>query len=266
MVGAAIGSQTAGSTIRPASFCGIAGFVPTYGRIPLDGVQYLAPVLDRLGLFARTVTDLHPLYQAFVADCGPLQPRPPSRVLVADGSTLMQVHPGMRDAVQRVADAIADQGVPVEPLGADELQRRCAEAQRVLMAYDAARTLGDLADQHHDQLSPELLALLADGAATPDTAYLTALDTTAWGRRQLEAALADGAVVLAPAATGPAPRGLDTTGDAAMNRPWHVLGLPELTLPAGTADGMPVGVQLVAALGADSRLLDVAAWTASLDS
>lgn len=264
MVGAALGSQTAGSTVRPASFCGIAGFVPTYGRVPLDGVQPLSPVLDRLGLLTRTVDDLRPLYQAFVDDAAPPQPRPPQRVLVADGTALTRVHPGMRDAVERVAAAVTDSGVPVEPLGADDLQRRCAEALRVIMAYDAARALGELAEENRDQVSEELLTLLDDGAATLDSAYLAALDTVASSRRELAAALADGAVVLAPAAPGPAPAGLGSTGDSVLNRPWHVLGLPEAALPAGTADGVPVGVQLVGALGADDRLLDVTAWTAEL--
>src|SRR5690606_33807875 len=117
---------------------------------------------------------------------------------------------------------------------------------------------------HRDQLSDALLGLVGDGAATSEADYLAALDTAATSRRELESDLADGAVILAPAAPGPAPRGIDTTGDPIMNRPWHLLGLPEAALPAGTADGVPVGVQLVAALGADERLLDVTAWVADL--
>ena len=260
MVPCAIGSQTAGSTVRPASYCGVVGFVPTFGRIPLDGVQQLAPALDRLGLFARTVGDVRVLYGVLTGDAAPADPRPPARVLVTDGSAVADVHPAMRDAVRRTADRLADLGVAVEPLDAAGLEREWTEAQRLVMAYDAARTLADVAATHRGELSAQLIELLDTGAAIPDAAYKAALDTAVTGRRTLDARLADGAVLLTPAATGPAPRDLTGTGDPAMSRPWHLLGVPELAVPAGDVDGLPIGVQLVGPYGADAALLDVGSW------
>ncbi|HEX6444140.1 MAG TPA: amidase [Streptosporangiales bacterium] len=262
MVPCAIGSQTAGSTVRPASFCGVVGFVASRGRLPLDGVQHLAPALDRLGLFARTVEDVRRLYAALVDDAAPPRPGPPARVLVTDGSAVADVHPGMRDAVRHAADRIAGLGVPVQPLDAAELEREWSEAQRVVMAYDAERTLADVAAEHRDQLSGRLLELLDTGAAIPDETFRKALDTAGAGRRTLDGRLAGGTVVLAPAAPGPAPRDLTATGDPAMSRPWHLLGVPQIAVPAGDVDGLPVGVQLVGAFGADDALLDAAAWLA----
>lgn len=263
MVPCAIGSQTAGSTVRPASFCGVVGFVPSEGRLPLGGVQHLAPTLDRLGLFARTVEDVRTLYAALVDDAAPPRPGPPPRVLVTEGSELADVHPGMGDAVRYTADQIACLGVPVEPLDASDLEREWSEAQQVMMAYDAARTLADVAAEHRDQLSKRLLELIDTGAATPEQTYRDALDTAAKGRRTLDERLAGGTVVLAPAALGPAPHDhLAGTGDPAMSRAWHLLGVPEIAIPAGDVDSLPVGVQLVGAFGTDDALLDAAAWLA----
>lgn len=262
MVPSAIGSQTAGSTVRPASYCGVVGLVPSEGRLPFDGVQHLAPALDRLGLFARTVEDVHVLYRAIADDAAPPHPGPPPRVLVTDGSAVADVHPAMRDALRHTADRIADLGVPVEPLDAAEPEREWSQAQSVVMAYDAARTLADVAAAHRDQLSARLVELLDTGAATSDETYHAALEVAANGRHTLDTWLDGGAVVLAPAATGPAPRDLTATGDPAMSRPWHLLGVPEITVPAGDVDGLPLGVQLVGAYGADDALLDAAAWLA----
>ncbi|MBO0826373.1 MAG: amidase [Streptosporangiales bacterium] len=262
MVPCAIGSQTAGSTVRPASYCGVVGFVPGEGRLALDGVQHLAPSLDRLGLFARTVEDVRVLYTAIADDAAAPRPGPPPRVLVSDGTAVADVHPAMRYAVRHAADRIADLGVPVEPFDAADLERDWSRAQSVVMAYDAARTLADVAAAHRDQLSERLVELLDTGAATPDETYRAALAAAADGRRTLDDRLDGGAVLLAPAATGPAPRDLTATGDPAMSRPWHLLGGPEIALPAAETEGLPVGVQLVGAYGADDALLDAAAWLA----
>lgn len=263
MVPCALGTQTAGSTVRPASFCGIAGFVPTYGALPLEGAQHLAPALDRLGLLARSVDDLAPLYQVLAGAPDPSPPRPPIRVLVTDGSELADVHPAMRATVRRVADTLSGLGVPVAPLDAADLMRRCAAAQQVVMAYDAARTLGDIVAEHRSELSPQLLELVDTGAATPEATFRDALDTADAAHEELTSALGAGAVILAPGAVGPAPPGIDATGDPAMSRPWHLLGLPAAALPAGAVDGLPLGVQLVGARDGDDALLAVARWVAA---
>lgn len=261
MAPCALGTQTAGSTVRPASFCGIAGFVPTFGALPLDGTQHLAPLLDRLGLLARTVDDLVPLHRVLAGASEPPAPRPPARVLVTDGSEIADVHPEMRATVRRVADALSALGVPVAALDSAELMRRTAAAQQVVMAYDAARTLADVVAEHRGELSPQLLELVDGGAATPEATFREALDTADAAHAEL--ALGTDVVILAPAAVGPAPHDIDATGDPAMSRPWHLLGLPAVALPAGSVDGLPLGVQLVGARESDESLLAMARWTAA---
>ncbi|MQA78002.1 MAG: amidase [Streptosporangiales bacterium] len=263
MVPCALGTQTAGSTVRPASFCGIAGFVPTYGALPIDGTQHLAPLLDRLGLLARTVDDLVPLYQVLSGIAHPSPLRPPARVLVTDGSELADVHPAMRATVRRVADTLTGLGVPVAPLDAADLMRRCAAAQQVVMAYDAARTLADVVAEHRRELSAPLLELLDAGAATPEASFREALATADAAHEELAPTLGADVVILAPGAVGPAPRGIRATGDPAMSRPWHLLGLPAVALPAGDVDGLPLGVQLVGARDTDGSLLAAARWLAT---
>lgn len=257
----AVGTQTAGSVVRPASFCGVAGYALPRGRVPYDGIAALAPGLDTVGLFAATVADVA-LARVALDGRGPVGPatRPP-RLLAWDGTDLADVEPSMRaahaDAVARCRAAGAD----VEDLAAalgGESARRLAADHRTIMAAEAAASV-----PASDRLGPHLTAFVAEGRAV-DPAALTAARTRADAARTVMLELLDEVdALLAPGALGVAPRGLASTGDPAMSRPWHLLGLPALAVP-GRRDpaGLPLGLQLLGHPDREDALLATGAWLA----
>jgi amidase len=260
MVPAALGTQTAGSIIRPASYCGVVGYKPSRGLVPLDGTSPLAPQsLDTIGLVVRTAADLPILAAALgVPVASPPSPRPLRIGLCrteAWPTAAAESHAAVEGAAQRLARA----GAAV----AEEHERfeGLCEAQREIMAFEACRAWRDRLAGHLDRLSPQLRGLLAEGEAITPARHARALALRDDGLRRLPAILARFDVLLTPAVLGEAPAGLASTGDPAMNRVWTLLGLPCLTLPAAEGPhGLPVGVQLVGAPGGDAGLLAAAGW------
>jgi len=262
MVPAALGSQTAGSVLRPASFCGVVGLKPSHGLLPLAGVSPLAPSLDTLGCFARSALDLPLLLAGLGAPVAP--PPPPARWRV--GICRTEAWPAAaaetREAVERAARSLAGAGARVAEVA--ERFDGLSEAQRTVMAAEAAVALGDLR-VHGDRLSPQIRELLAAGDAVTSSQLSAARAAAAAGRRVLAALFAEWDVLLTGSALGEAPVGLGATGDPALNRIWTLLGAPCVSLPTGRGpSGMPVGVQLVGPVGGDGLLLAAAAWAEAL--
>jgi uncharacterized membrane protein/Asp-tRNA(Asn)/Glu-tRNA(Gln) amidotransferase A subunit family amidase len=234
----AVGTQTAGSVVRPASFCGVAGLAVARGSLPTDGVAPLAPGLDTLGLFAATVADLAEARAALggpaVGDAGDAP-----RLATWDGTEVADVTPAMREAHARVADRARAAGFVVEPWPV--AMHQAAVDQRTIMAAEAAATVPDAPG-----LGPKLRELLAEGRAVPAAELAAARERSAATRAVVLEHLAAVDAVLAPGALGVAPAGIDHTGDPAMSRPWHVVGLPALAVPgARDVDGLPLGLQLL---------------------
>ena len=261
MVPAALGTQTAGSVIRPASFCGVVGMKLTHGAVPLDGVIRLAPSLDTLGLFARHPRDLPPLLAALgLPAAEPRLARPP-RLGLCRTEQWPLAEPETRAIVEGAAASLARAGAEVREVDLDPVLRGLFDAQRTIMAVEAARSLGELRREHEAELSPVLLDLLRAGEATPEREYREAERLARRAREALPGALSGTEALLTPAAIGEAPPGLASTGDPAFNRVWTLLGVPCVSVPAGTGRaGMPVGVQLVAGRGRDHALAAVAAF------
>lgn len=232
----ALGSQTAGSLTRPAAFCGTAGYVPPVGAWPTDGIQGLSPTLDAPGILAPDVDALLPL----VAAVDGTRPAGDPEIGVWHATELVDIAPELTAALNATADRLGAGATPVTGLDTAYL----AELHACVMAYEAARTLAAEA-RTPQALSAPLRALLDRGAATPDGDYRIALDTRADLRSRALTRL-DATVVLAPAAPGPAPRGLGATGSPILSRPWQFLGLPTITIP-GHRDrhGLPLGLQLI---------------------
>jgi len=267
----AIGSQTAGSVIRPAAFCGVLGFKPTRGRVDLDGVKALSRALDTLGWFAREPDDLEVL--GVVLDDGwpegpslraaEADPEPPA-VALARTPWWDRAGDDGRRAVEDAADGLRDAGARLREL---ELPARFAglvEAQQDVMAFDMARSLAWEHEHHGDELSDVLRALLERGRTIDRAAADRGVALGHECRALLAGHLAPGEALLVPAVVGEPPA-FDggTTGDPLFCRPWTLLGVPALAVPAGTgASGAPVGVQLVAPAGADAELLVAGAWAA----
>nr|WP_168512157.1 amidase [Streptomyces sp. S1D4-11]QIY98891.1 amidase [Streptomyces sp. S1D4-11] len=245
----ALGSQTAGSLTRPASYCGVAGFVvPAGGSLDTTGFVGLSHSLDAVGLLTPTVADLRLVYGALTgSDRLTHPPEAPTRPRLAvwSGGELAEISQDMRAALVRsVEDAVANGAVLVD-VDWPALTPRLVEAHVTVMAYEAARMLAE-ESTHPDRLSAPLNELLAYGRSIGTGDYEHARSVARRERSTVLALLGDVDAVLGPAAPGAAPKGLTATGSPVLSRPWQLLGLPALTVP-GHRDvrGMPLGLQLV---------------------
>lgn len=257
----ALGSQTAGSVTRPASFCGVAALVLTRDRIPTDGVVGLSASLDSHGVFAAAPADLQVAWSALTSEPPAVPTRAP-RILLWDPSTLGPVSDAMRAAVQETCSRLVDAGATVSVLPESTLVAEVAAAHPVVMAFDAARErAAELA--RVDRLSEPLAALLRAGAATTTEEYDEARAVVRAASSAIATLLAEHDLILGPAAPGAAPHGLHATGDPLLSRPWQALGLPQATIPGMRDDaGMPLGIQAVGSSGHERELLAWASWIA----
>ncbi|MFI5679551.1 amidase [Streptomyces cellulosae] len=259
----ALGSQTAGSLTRPASFCGTAGYVAPAGAWPTTGFTGLSPTLDAPGLLAADVASLATAVEA--VDGTRAEGAQSMRVLLWPGTELAGIDPAMLDALERTGAALAAAGAETAGLGERTRTTELAGTHATVMAYEAARALAAEA-RHPESLSAHLNELLDRGRNTPTADYEAALAVRDSARVRILELLHDEAdVILGPAAPGPAPHGLGATGTPVLSRPWQLLGLPVVTVP-GHRDphGMPLGLQLVGHPDRVGRLLAIARHTETL--
>jgi amidase len=262
----AFGTQTAGSTIRPAAFCGIAGFKPTFGLLDRTGVKTLADSLDTLGLLARDVRDLAFFASVLRDDAGwavsDARPSPP-RLAVFRTALWHRAETASQQAVEGAAEAAARAGATlVEFADPDDFETLLA-AQDAVMRWEVPRALAYERLNHLDALRPKTRGFLQPAPPATAAEHLAALTTAAIARVRWNMALRGLGIdaILTPAAPGEAPAGLASTGDALFNRVWTLLYLPCVAVPAGVGPGgLPVGVQLVGAWGEDARTLAAAAF------
>jgi Asp-tRNA(Asn)/Glu-tRNA(Gln) amidotransferase A subunit family amidase len=262
MVPLALGSQTAGSIIRPASFCGVVGYKPTHGAFPLAGIKALSQTLDTLGGFARRIDDLVLLRATFLGTSARLIPlTQPPRIGLCRTPQWPQATAATQDALETAGRRLATAGARVKEVTLPSEFDRLAEAHVTIQIFEGARCCAYELTQHAEQLSANVRQLLEPGKTLPYADYQAALRLAATCRQQLNAIFAEHDVLLVPSAPGEAPVGLQATGDPIFNRLWTLLHTPALNLPGLVGpQGLPVGVQAIAPVGADDRLLDVAAW------
>ena len=275
MVPLAVGTQTFGSVIRPASFCGVVGFKPSHGLIPRTGVRLLSSPLDTIGVFARSLPDAALLADALA---GHDVPDPDTRLmapprLLEIALTAPPVRPELAfvktpvwdEAEQETRDGFAEL---VEVLGKDcvevplpETFSEWAGAHRALMRGGMARNLASYYARAKDQLSAPLRELIEDGQTVSAVDYLAALDWREALNNGLEQLFDRYDAIITPATPGEAPKGLHATGNPIFNGLWTLCGVPAVTLPLLEGpNGMPVGVQVVGRRGEDARLLRTARW------
>ena len=259
MVPLAFGTQTAGSHIRPASYCGIVGFKPTFNTIARAGVKPGADSLDTVGVYGRSVEDVA-FFAAALTNRWELEAkieRAP-RIGLCRTYEWDRVQPEMRQAFD---DARRKLGAPEFVLPSRFKGLR--ESHTAILWYEIARSLADEFARFPEQLDPALRQRCADGFALEPKEYVRAQQHGAECRAQFAQALGDYDVLLAPAATGEAPKGLSSTGDVAMNVVWTLLHVPCVAVPAAkSASGMPLGLQVIGRIGDDARTLACAAWIA----
>lgn len=263
MVPLALGTQTAGSIIRPAAFCGVVGYKPSLGRVPGAGVKSLSPSMDVIGGFGRSVKDAALLGAVLTGDLRLLQEQAPGPLRIglfrspwgmdADADTQAAWVEATR-VLAAHSDACQDVAMPQ---AFDEL----VQLQKDVMSFEMARSLSFERLRHRDALSPQLQALLDTGMAISGLTHAANLQRTAEWRLRIDSLFERHDVLLTPSTIGEAPEGLAATGDPLFCRSWSLLGLPAVHLPFATGrQGLPVGLQLVGRHGDDHRLLAAAHW------
>ena len=263
MLPLALGTQTAGSLIRPAAYCGVVGFKPSLGRVSRAGVKSGSESLDTVGALARSVRDAALLGAVLTGDERLVRWDTPATLKLGLCRT-----PAWPEADADIQQAWASAVAVLAPLAA-----HCAELilpedfaslvqlQKDLMNHETARALTHERVHHRAQLSAPLRALLDAGMAISGEVHAANLARTKGWRRRSDALFGECDVLLAPSTTGAAPNGLESTGDPLFCRSWTLLGLPCIHLPfARNPQGLPVGLQLVGRFGDDHRLLASAQW------
>lgn len=276
MVPLAIGTQTAGSVIRPAAFCGVTGYKPTFGAISRRGVLSQAQSLDTIGVFAKDVPGAALLAEAlFGYDQADAATRPgPHPNLFKTASSDVPVQPlfafvrtpywddradaetkaALGELVAKLDDQCFSVDLPGACAGADEARQRIQFAE-------LSRNFYNYQKQGADRLSDKMNDAIAEGSATSARDYLSALGWKDLLNSLFEDIFLRCTAILTPAAPGPAPAGFETTGDPVFNGLWTMCGLPAVTIPLTHAsNGLPLGVQLVGRRGDDARLLRTARW------
>jgi Asp-tRNA(Asn)/Glu-tRNA(Gln) amidotransferase A subunit family amidase len=275
MVPLALGSQTNGSIVRPASYCGVVGYKPTYGTISRRGVLTQSPPLDQVGVFARSVTDAAILAQTLMAfdDRDPAMRPSARRQLVQAAAADSPLEPRFAfmktpvwdqaadDTVQAFAVLCERLGFRVKELKLPPVFDRAVEWHRAVMEADLAKNFAREYDEGKNRLSSSLRQMIERGRQVLAVDYNTAIEGIPAMNRALAEIFVSFDAILTPATMSVAPTGLDSTGSPIFCTIWTMCGTPAISLPIlSGSGGMPMGAQLVAARGADARLLTAARW------
>ena len=253
MVPLAIGEQTLGSVLRPASFCGVTGFKPTHGLLSMEGVLPLSKSLDTLGFFTHRARDMAALWNALGHPVGRPEEKPDLGAVESIGG----VDPAMATAFQNALSKLRGAGIRIQSVDIAGMLAELSDAATTVMNYEGARFHEQRYRTYGDRLD-ELANLVRAGLEIPDQRYLETIRFIESSRDRVAVLFKTTPVILTPAAVGPAPMGLAYTGDARMNAPWTALGTPAISIPMPISSGLPVGLQLTAARGDEGRLLRTA--------
>jgi Asp-tRNA(Asn)/Glu-tRNA(Gln) amidotransferase A subunit family amidase len=260
----ATGTQTGGSVIRPAAFCGVYGYKPSFGHFPVAGMKANTEWLDTIGAYARSLDDIALFRAALMA----IPHRPiarldtPPRIAVCFTPHKDELQPEGIAAIEAAATKLAKAGAKVSEYAMPQEMVTMREGQRTLSAFEGPRAAADEARRFYDLLSKSFQDdKLAAGAKVDYATWVAARKLGERGRAAVDATFSDIDVILTPPARGEAPLGLERTGDATFNLLWTYLWMPCVTLPytRGPA-GLPVGIQLVGRQHEDAALLDMAGW------
>ena len=257
----ALGTQTVGSVLRPAAYCGVIGFKGTHGAVPVEGVIPLAWSYDHVGVMARSVEDVALAFEILGGESMRIAvPARPPRIAVAR-ELMTAAQPAVAAHVSAIAESLAKAGAAMTEVALPASYGALRERGQVVVDAEAAAYHAEDFARHAADYAAGIAAGIRAGLAHPATAYIAAHRARLTFRSDVIALLAEHDALLAPAAPSTAPAGLGSTGDASLCAPWSWTGLPAIALPSGLDEqGLPHSVQLVYAAGADGHLLGVAAW------
>jgi len=244
----ALGTQTQGSVIRPASYCGVVGFKPTHGLLPMAGVLPFAPTLDTAGFFTRTAAGMRTLWAAMGFQTG-AAPAAEMAALPPPEDIEEPMRRGFEECLARLGVAVVEPPVRLESL---------FEVVRCINDYEGARTHKGLFETHGARVGAKLAELIERGLGTAESDYRKAMDELATARLKMDEFYDACPVLLWPAAPGPPPEGLASTGSPRMNGAWTGLGVPAITVPMPAGEQLPLGLQMTARKGEEALLLETA--------
>ena len=277
MAPAALGSQTGGSTCRPASYNGIVGLKATYGRISRYGVVPVSWSLDTVGILVRTVEDAAIVLGAMAGHdpqdpSSSIEPVPdyrgalasverPPRIGLIREFFLERCDDEVRKNTEEVAQRLSQAGATIEEIGLPESFASCYAAHRIVTDVECSAFHEELFKKHADDYSPKLRSRIEAGLLIPGVRYMQAQRMRRHFRDEMTAMASRMDALLTPTTTTPAPKDLTTTGDPVFQSPWTSSGLPTVTIPSGLSQsGLPLGVQLEGTPFGEARLLAVAHW------
>lgn len=274
----ALGTQTLGSVIRPAAFCGVVGFKPSFGAIPRVGVHPLAASLDHVGLFARHVDDVAlalsilresdprdahgvPLGPFSVDSDSGLTPQTAPRLLIAQTPLWQTAQPAQREALEATVSRLRSAGGVIGRFDWPEPFARVWDLGETIFRYEAAQVHSELVERYPAETSAQLQAVVSAGKQIDASQYAEACADQKRLRTTFSEMLGGVDAILTLPAVGEAPSGLDHTGDYSFCAPWTVLGVPAMTLPVAFGPaGLPLGVQIVGAYRDDLKIARTAKW------
>jgi len=279
-VPAAIGTQTNGSVIRPAAFCGVIGYKPSAGLISRAGILKFSHTLDQVGVFTRDVADAAVLASSLMGHAPDdpdtlsdfalvpknLDPAPlfqPPKLAAVRTPVWNLADAAQQDNFTQSIAALRKIGAAVETVTLPDSFGHAHDTLRTIMQYEGARSLAVLQTQQRERLSTAINRLIDDGMRITEAAYHAALETRTRLQGEINELMHRYDALLTPPARGEAPPTLESTGDPAFCTIWTLCGLPALTLPSGLGQhGLPLGLQIVGGYLQDARLLQVAQWCA----
>ena len=266
MVPLAFGTQTGGSIIRPAAFCGVVGYKPSFNLINRAGLKFSAESLDTIGFFGRGVEDVALFAHAVAGQAMPQFDAPlPPRIGLHRTPHWLQASAPARATLEQAARTLGSAGAQVRDIEFGPEFAALYPAQILIMNYEAARATAWEARAHRNLLSADFAGRMDRGMAIPHDQYHAALAQADVCREKFAAATADVDLLLTLSAIGEAPAGLASTGDSLFNRIWTLLGVPCVHLPAGSGpQGLPLGVQVVGRRADDVATLHGARWIESV--
>jgi amidase len=261
MVTVAFGTQTGGSVLRPASFCGVVGYKPTYNLICRGGIKFAAESRDTIGLLARSVDDADLVASVLTARAPTPRRDAPPRIALCRTHLWDVARPESQRAVEDAAKRLAAAGAKFRDVALPASFDALAEARSVVNPVERARSLAHEWNTNRALISPGLTRQIEEGLAIPYTRYVASLKRMKDCRDRIPEIFGDADVLLAPCVTGEAPKDLESTGDTKLQEFWTALHVPTITLPTHKGpNGLPIGIQLVGRHYDDETLLACARW------